>query len=134
MLLPHDDANDYYYDYDDYDYYMIILIIDIVIAAIDVLVLLVTIELLLRKVIVSKDYTRWNWDIISDLVDGPLNNTNHFESAVKSKFVKRILWYVYHICAKHRFLCTLTCFYVFPSLPSFLSYASSVFLPMKILL
>jgi len=44
------------------------------------------------QVLSSKDYTRWKWDIISDLIEGPLNNpTLAIFACSKTKFVKRIL-------------------------------------------
>ncbi|KAK0711679.1 Rapamycin-insensitive companion of mTOR, N-term-domain-containing protein [Lasiosphaeris hirsuta] len=40
----------------------------------------------------SSNYTKWNWDIILRLIEGPLTNGKRLEEAVKvSKFVKRIM-------------------------------------------
>lgn len=41
----------------------------------------------------GKDYTKWDWDAISELMDGPLYNPKRLEDALnpKHKFVKRLL-------------------------------------------
>lgn len=43
-------------------------------------------------VLSSSNYTKWDWDIILKLIEGPLTNGKRLEEAVKaSKFVKRIM-------------------------------------------
>ena len=43
------------------------------------------------QVVSLKDDSRWNWDIIGELVSGPLNNPAHLTVALRTKFFKRIL-------------------------------------------
>lgn len=44
------------------------------------------------KVLQTKDFTQWNWNIIQELLEGPLLNKKHFEELVKStKFIRRLL-------------------------------------------
>ncbi|KAK3692410.1 Rapamycin-insensitive companion of mTOR, N-term-domain-containing protein [Podospora appendiculata] len=44
------------------------------------------------NVLNSSNYSKWNWDIILRLIEGPLTNGKRLEEAVKaSKFVKRIM-------------------------------------------
>ncbi|KAI8586531.1 Rapamycin-insensitive companion of mTOR, N-term-domain-containing protein [Geranomyces variabilis] len=46
----------------------------------------------LEKVLGSKEYTKWNWDTIIELIQGPLLNPKRFDEAIKStKVVKRII-------------------------------------------
>eukprot|EP01137_Pigoraptor_chileana_P027953 Opistho-2@11269 len=42
-------------------------------------------------VVVTKDLQKWNWDIIWELIVGPLRNTRRLEEAVNAKFIKRLL-------------------------------------------
>jgi len=39
----------------------------------------------------EKNYEKWNWDIISELLDGPLLNPKRYEEAVNSKFLKKLM-------------------------------------------
>eukprot|EP00736_Rhodelphis_marinus_P009647 Rmarinus@m.28659 len=49
-------------------------------------------NLLIRtKVLEAKDYQRWNWDQILDIVFGPLTNERYLKLALKTKFVKRLI-------------------------------------------
>eukprot|EP01102_Stenamoeba_stenopodia_P001967 TRINITY_DN11778_c0_g1_i1.p2 TRINITY_DN11778_c0_g1~~TRINITY_DN11778_c0_g1_i1.p2 ORF type:complete len:1167 (-),score=309.88 TRINITY_DN11778_c0_g1_i1:109-3609(-) len=43
------------------------------------------------NVLVTKDYQRWKWDLIADLLRGPLTNPVHVTAALKTKFIKRLL-------------------------------------------
>lgn len=44
------------------------------------------------KVLQTKDFTRWNWNIINELLEGPLLNKKQLEELVKStKFIRRLL-------------------------------------------
>ena len=44
------------------------------------------------QVLLYKDYTKWNWDNISELLQGPLLNPRRLEEIVRStKFIKRLL-------------------------------------------
>jgi len=53
----------------------------------------------------TKDWQKWKWDIISDLIEGPLNNPNLVNFVVsKTKFVKRIVSF---LRPSHRIFCKL---------------------------
>eukprot|EP00743_Colponemidia_sp_Colp-15_P007761 GILK01008403.1.p1 GENE.GILK01008403.1~~GILK01008403.1.p1 ORF type:complete len:1354 (+),score=260.34 GILK01008403.1:95-4156(+) len=43
------------------------------------------------NVLVTKDHTKWDWDIIADIIEGPLTNPLRLGDALKTKFVKRVL-------------------------------------------
>jgi len=43
------------------------------------------------QVLVTKDITKWNWELIFELLEGPLNNPQHLANALKTKFIKRML-------------------------------------------
>jgi len=44
------------------------------------------------KVLIDKDFTKWNWNIIQDLIKGPLMNHKRLEETLKTtKFVNCIL-------------------------------------------
>ncbi|RHY26662.1 hypothetical protein DYB32_007416 [Aphanomyces invadans] len=49
-------------------------------------------DLLMHKsrVLYGKDWFRWNWDIISELLEGPLTNPARLSEAMKTKFFKRV--------------------------------------------
>lgn len=48
--------------------------------------------LLDSNVLSSSNYTKWNWDVILRLIEGPLTSGKRLEEAIKaSKFVKRIM-------------------------------------------
>jgi len=42
-------------------------------------------------IFVEKNFEKWNWDIISELLDGPLLNGKRFEEAINAKFLKRLM-------------------------------------------
>ncbi|HLD77508.1 MAG TPA: hypothetical protein VJB16_00630, partial [archaeon] len=44
------------------------------------------------QVLITKDYSKWNWDVISETIEGPLHNLNHLLFALqKCKLIKRLL-------------------------------------------
>ncbi|RUO96003.1 LOW QUALITY PROTEIN: Rapamycin-insensitive companion of mTOR, middle domain-containing protein, partial [Jimgerdemannia flammicorona] len=44
------------------------------------------------QVLITKDYTKWNWENILELLQGPLLNPRRLEEAMRgSKFIKRLL-------------------------------------------
>ncbi|KND04740.1 uncharacterized protein SPPG_00443, partial [Spizellomyces punctatus DAOM BR117] len=46
----------------------------------------------LEKVLGSKDYTKWTWDVIMELIQGPFLNPKRLDEAIKNtKVVKRLL-------------------------------------------
>ncbi|OQR91495.1 hypothetical protein ACHHYP_04658 [Achlya hypogyna] len=49
-------------------------------------------EMLMTKcrVLNGKDWYRWNWDVISELLEGPLTNPMRLSEAMKTKFFKRL--------------------------------------------
>ncbi|KAK3374868.1 Rapamycin-insensitive companion of mTOR, N-term-domain-containing protein [Podospora didyma] len=50
-------------------------------------------QLLIDSVVLSSsNYSKWNWDVVLRLIEGPLTNGKRLEEAIKaSKFVKRIM-------------------------------------------
>uniref|UniRef100_A0A7S4N8Y7 Uncharacterized protein n=1 Tax=Paramoeba aestuarina TaxID=180227 RepID=A0A7S4N8Y7_9EUKA len=42
-------------------------------------------------VLQTKEWQKWDWDIISDIVEGPLENPMHLGAALRTKFVKRLV-------------------------------------------
>ena len=47
-----------------------------------------------KKVVGSKDHTKWNWDSILELVQGPLLVPRRLEEVIKTtKIVKRLLYF-----------------------------------------
>ncbi|TDL23281.1 hypothetical protein BD410DRAFT_858667 [Rickenella mellea] len=58
--------------------------------------------LLETQVMLTKDHTKWNFDTLSDLIEGPLLNPKRLEEAIKvSKFVKRLMSFFHPF--SHRF-------------------------------
>lgn len=51
-----------------------------------------TLNLKLKEtnVLLKTDFQSWNWDLIGELIEGPLANPVHFASASRQKFLKRI--------------------------------------------
>lgn len=50
----------------------------------------------------TRDYTKWNYDVLLDLIEGPLLNAKRLEEAIKvSKFVKRLMTFFHP--ESHRF-------------------------------
>ncbi|KAL2160484.1 hypothetical protein VTH06DRAFT_1172 [Thermothelomyces fergusii] len=48
--------------------------------------------LLESNVLSSSNYTKWNWDVMTRLIEGPLTSGKRLEEAIKaSKFIKRIM-------------------------------------------
>ena len=44
------------------------------------------------QVMLTRDFTRWNYDVLLDLIEGPLLNPKRLEEAIKvSKFIKRLM-------------------------------------------
>ena len=39
----------------------------------------------------QKDFKKWNWEKITDLIDGSFQNTKRLEDAMSTKFIKRLL-------------------------------------------
>ncbi|GLD95089.1 hypothetical protein PINS_up003714 [Pythium insidiosum] len=42
------------------------------------------------RVLTDKNWTKWNWDMISELLEGPLTNPQRLSEAMKTKFFKRL--------------------------------------------
>ncbi len=53
----------------------------------------------------SRDFTKWNYDTLLDLVEGPLLNPKRLEEAIKgSRFVKRLMSFFHPFSQlSHRF-------------------------------
>lgn len=58
--------------------------------------------LLDSQVLATKDQTKWNFDILQDLIEGPLLNPKRMEEAIKASRYMRKLISFYHPFA-HRF-------------------------------
>lgn len=44
------------------------------------------------QVLATKEYTKWDWDLIEETLEGPLRNPVHFTTATqRTTFIKRIL-------------------------------------------
>ena len=39
----------------------------------------------------SSNYIKWKWDLINDIIEGPLQNPKRFEEAKSTKFLKRLI-------------------------------------------
>lgn len=46
------------------------------------------------EVLGIKDYSKWNWDAIYDIISGPLLNPKRFEELLKNKFLGKIISYL----------------------------------------
>ncbi|KAF1332164.1 Protein required for meiosis, partial [Globisporangium splendens] len=42
------------------------------------------------KILTDKNFTKWNWDVISEMLEGPLTNPHRLSEAMKTKFFKRL--------------------------------------------
>ncbi len=59
-------------------------------------------NLLDTQVMLTKDYTKWSFDTLQDLVEGPFNNPKRMEEAIKvSRYVRKLMSF-FHPFA-HRF-------------------------------
>lgn len=46
------------------------------------------------EVIGIKDFSKWNWDFIYDIVRGPILNSKRFDELVRNKFLARFIHYL----------------------------------------
>jgi large subunit ribosomal protein L17e len=54
------------------------------------------------QVMLTKDYTKWNFDMLQEFVEGPLLNPKRMEEAIKvSKFIRRLMSFFHPF--SHRF-------------------------------
>jgi rapamycin-insensitive companion of mTOR len=44
-----------------------------------------------ESVLLKRDHTLWNWDMITELIEGPLANPTHFNSPMGKQFIKALL-------------------------------------------
>lgn len=44
-----------------------------------------------ESVFVKRDHTTWDWDVVTDLINGPLANPAHFNTPHGAKFIKKVL-------------------------------------------
>jgi hypothetical protein len=50
----------------------------------------------------TKDHTKWNFEVLHDLIEGPLLNPKRMEEAIKvSRFIRRLLSFFHPF--SHRF-------------------------------
>jgi rapamycin-insensitive companion of mTOR len=55
-----------------------------------------------KKVILTKDHTKWNLDVLQDVIEGPLLNHKRIEEAIKvSKFMRKLMSFFHPF--SHRF-------------------------------
>ncbi|KAI0643109.1 Rapamycin-insensitive companion of mTOR, N-term-domain-containing protein [Trametes meyenii] len=58
--------------------------------------------LLDTQVMLTKDHTRWNFDTLQELIDGPLHNPKRMEEAIKvSRYIRKLMSFFYP--SNHRF-------------------------------
>ena len=58
--------------------------------------------LLESQVMLTKDYQKWNFETLQDLIEGPLLNPKRMEEAIKvSRFIRRLMWFFHPF--SHRF-------------------------------
>jgi len=54
------------------------------------------------QVMLTKDHTKWNFEVLQDLIEGPLLNPKRMEEAIKvSRFIRRLLSFFHPF--SHRF-------------------------------
>lgn len=54
------------------------------------------------KVMITKDQTKWNFDILQDLIEGPLLNPKRMEEAIKvSRYIRKLMSFFHPF--SHRF-------------------------------
>ena len=44
-----------------------------------------------ESVLLKKDFSQWNWEIISEMIEGPLSNPVHYNTPLATRFIKKIL-------------------------------------------
>lgn len=42
------------------------------------------------RILMDKNFTKWNWDVISEMLEGPLTNPQRLSEAMRTKFFKRL--------------------------------------------
>ena len=56
----------------------------------------------LGKVMITKDQTKWNFDILQDLIEGPLLNPKRMEEAIKvTRYIRKLMSFFHPF--SHRF-------------------------------
>jgi len=59
-------------------------------------------SLLETQVMLTKDYTKWNFETLQELIEGPLLNPKRMEEAIKvSRFIRRLMSFFHPF--SHRF-------------------------------
>lgn len=59
-------------------------------------------SLLETQVMLTKDHAKWNFDILQELIEGPLLNPKRMEEAIKgARFIKRLM--AFFLPFNHRF-------------------------------
>jgi len=43
------------------------------------------------QVIQTKDFTKWNYEALQDVVDGPMYNQKRLEEVIKARFIRRLM-------------------------------------------
>ena len=44
-----------------------------------------------ESVLMKKDFSQYNWEIINELIEGPLTNPVHYQSPLVVRFIKKVL-------------------------------------------
>ncbi|KAH7923835.1 hypothetical protein BV22DRAFT_1035895 [Leucogyrophana mollusca] len=61
-------------------------------------------SLLETQVMLTKDNTKWNFDMLQELIEGPLLNPKRLEEAIKvSRFMRRLMSFYHPFSHSHRF-------------------------------
>ncbi|KAH7915441.1 Rapamycin-insensitive companion of mTOR, middle domain-containing protein [Hygrophoropsis aurantiaca] len=61
-------------------------------------------SLLETQVMLTKDNTKWNFDMLQELIEGPLLNPKRLEEAIKvSRFMRRLMSFFHPFSHSHRF-------------------------------
>lgn len=60
------------------------------------------------QVMLTKDYTKWNFDTLQELIEGPLLNPKRMEEAVKvSRFIRRLMSFFHPFSSNSQKFCDL---------------------------
>lgn len=51
---------------------------------------------LIMKVLLGRDHTKWNYDVIVELIEGPLLNPKRLDEAIRAtKFIRRLFSFLH---------------------------------------
>lgn len=65
-------------------------------------------SLLETQVMLTKDYTKWSFDTLQELIEGPLLNPKRMEEAIKvSRFIRRLMSFFHPFSSNSQKFCDL---------------------------